>query len=226
MSIKSNLENVRQAIKTACEANNKPKGAVKLIAVSKTVPIDVIMEAYGCGQRVFGENKIQELETKAPVMPDDIEWHLIGHLQSNKAARAIELAHYIHSVDSERLLLRLDRLAGGKKRKPKILLEVNVSGEASKFGLKVNELENCVRVALMCKNLELVGFMTMASFGANEVGLNGVFSMLREEKEKLEHKFDIQLSELSMGMSSDFRPAIANGSTMVRIGTAIFGERN
>lgn len=223
--IKENLEYIREEIARAERAANIPLGTVKLLAVSKTFPVEDILMAYNCGQRMFGENRVQELEEKVSKLPKDIEWHLIGHLQSNKVAKAVELADYVHSVDSEKLLVKIDRIAKGKNKKPKILLELNISGEESKFGLHSSNIESCVAAALKCKNLELVGLMTMAPYQANDSELNRIFSTLRTERNRLEQKFGTKLPELSMGMSSDFKIAIANGSTIVRIGTLIFGDR-
>lgn len=224
--IERNLLQIKSEIdKTAVEAKRKPH-SVKLLAVSKNFPIEDILKAYSSGQRSFGENKIQELESKAPKLPKDIEWHLIGHLQSNKVAKAVELAEYIHAIDSEKLIQRIDRIALEKNKVQKILLEVNISEEESKFGLKLSELDSCVDSALKCRNLELVGLMTMAPFDISEDELNKIFSALKTKRDELEIKFTIKLPELSMGMSGDYKSAIANGSTMVRIGTAIFGNRN
>ncbi len=224
--IRENLEYIREEITGAEKTANRPLGTVKLLAVSKTFPSEDILAAYNCGQRIFGENKVQELEKKVPRLPKDIEWHLIGHLQSNKVAKAVELADYIHSVDSEKLLVKIERMAKEKNRKPKILLEVNVSEEESKFGLDTKDVESCVTAALKCHNLELVGLMTMAPYETNKTELTRIFSTLMTERNQLEQKFRIKLPELSMGMSSDFKIAITDGATIVRVGTLIFGKRN
>lgn len=224
--IEKNLYQVKNEIEKTAIAANRKASSVKLIAVSKNFSVEDILQAYSSGQRAFGENKIQELESKAPKLPKDIEWHLIGHLQSNKVTKAVELAEYIHSVDSEKLIHRIDRIALEKNKIQKILLEVNISEEESKFGLKLSELENCVDFALKCNNLELAGLMTMAPFDISEKELNDIFSVLKIKRDELELKSKIKLPELSMGMSGDYRNAIINGSTMVRIGTAIFGNRN
>lgn len=224
--IERNLFQIKNEIEKATIAANRRSDSVKLIAVSKNFPVEDISHAYSFGQRAFGENKIQELESKAPKLQKDIEWHLIGHLQSNKVAKAVDIAEYIHSVDSEKLIQRIDRIALEKNKIQKILLEVNVSEEGSKFGLKLSELESCVALALKCNNLKLVGLMTMAPFDISENELNNLFSVLKAKRDEMELKFRIKLPELSMGMSGDFKAAIANGSTMVRIGTAIFGNRN
>lgn len=224
-TIKHNLDVVLKNISSCASNYSRNPENIKLLAVSKTYPPESIMEAYKCGQRLFGENRVQELGNKAPVLPDDIEWHLIGHLQSNKVAKTVDLASYIHAVDSIELVQRIDRIAGEKNKHPKILLEINVSGEESKFGLRPEQVEECARIAAGCKNIDFVGLMTMAPFDADESELREVFSSLRQIKDKLELNLNIKLPELSMGMSSDYAIAIAEGATIVRIGTSIFGKR-
>ena len=226
LSIKDNLDDVLSNIASAVSNASRVPGSVKLLAVSKTYPGDAILEAYKCNQRLFGENKIQELEVKVPSLPSDIEWHLIGHLQSNKVTKAVELADYIHAVDSSKLVGRIDRIACEKGRKPKILLEVNVSGEESKFGLTPENVEACAKIASECENIKLVGLMTMAPFGADDAELRKIFSSLRKLRDELQSKLGVILPELSMGMSSDYKIAIEEGATIVRIGTSIFGKRN
>jgi len=182
---------------------------------------------FEAGQLCFGENKVQELQTKVPVLPPEIEWHLIGHLQSNKAAKAVEYASWIHSVDSVHLAQKIAGAAERLNKKVRILLEVNISGEESKFGL--HSFEDTAPVAetlLTASNLEWCGLMTMAEPGVPEARLRSTFAGLRELRDRLETEFRIRLPELSMGMTSDFREAILEGSTMVRIGTAIFGGRD
>jgi pyridoxal phosphate enzyme (YggS family) len=174
---------------------------------------------------MFGENRVQELSEKVPALSQDIEWHLIGHLQGNKVSKAVELADLIHSVDSEKLLRRIDRIAGELGKRQKILLELNISGEQSKFGETADAAASLVSLALSLPNIDLQGFMTMAPFGAEECELRKVFSTLREFRNNMEKEFNVSLPELSMGMSSDYEYAIAEGATIVRIGTAIFGKR-
>ena len=217
------LDSVRQA---ALDAGRTPD-SVRLLAVSKTFPPEDIRSVFEAGQLCFGENKVQELQSKVQVLPPEIEWHLIGHLQSNKAAKAVEYASWIHSVDSVHLAQKIAGAAERLNKKVKILLEVNISGEESKFGL--HSFEDTAPVAetlLTASNLELSGLMTMAEPGVPEARLRSTFSGLRELRDRLETEFRIRLPELSMGMTSDFREAILEGSTMVRIGTAIFGGRD
>ena len=217
------LDSVRQA---ALDAGRTPD-SVRLLAVSKTFPPEDIRTVFEAGQLCFGENKVQELQSKVPVLPPEIEWHLIGHLQSNKAAKAVEYASWIHSVDSVHLAQKVAGAAERLNKKVKILLEVNISGEESKFGL--HSFEDTAPVAemlLTASNLQLCGLMTMAEPGVPEARLRSTFAGLRELRDRLETEFRIRLPELSMGMTSDFREAILEGSTMVRIGTAIFGGRD
>ena len=224
--IKNQIEEVIASVNSAADKYNREQGSVRLLAVSKTFPIEAVEAAYGTGQLLFGENRVQELTEKVPVLPQDIDWHLIGHLQSNKVAKAVELSHLIHSVDSEKLIRRIDRIAGEIGKKQKILLELNVSGEKSKFGESADAATPLVKAALNMPNVDLQGFMTMAPFGAKECELRNVFSSLREVRNSMEKEFDVSLPELSMGMSSDFEFAIAEGATLVRIGTSIFGKRS
>ena len=223
--IKEQLGDIQRQITAAAQAAQRDPAMIKLIAVSKTFPASCIETAYNAGQRLFGENRIQELEEKVPALPADIQWHMIGHLQGNKAAKAVALADYIHSVDSMKLLQRLDRLAGELKRTPKILLEVNISGEESNFGLERQAVSALAKAAKAAVNLQLAGLMTMAPFGSGEEELRRVFSGLRRLRDELNCELDLDLRELSMGMSNDFHIAVEEGATFVRIGTAIFGRR-
>lgn len=219
------LQAVRETIaRAAADAGRAPEN-VRLLAVSKTFPAAAVRTAYDAGLRRFGENKIQELELKKPQLPADIEWHFIGHLQSNKAARAVELADWIHSVDSPKLLNRLDRLAGECGRRPVILLEVN-SGEAEKSGVDYAELPELAAAAAGAEHLDWRGLMTMAPLCDDPAVWRRAFEKLRAARDELEATLAVKLPELSMGMSGDFPTAIACGSTMVRIGSALFGRRS
>lgn len=226
--IEKQLEDLRNSISYFAEKYGRDKDSVSLLAVSKTFPAEAIEPAYRSGQLMFGENRVQELAEKVPLLPHDIEWHLIGHLQGNKVSKAVELAHLIHSVDSEKLLRRINRIAGDADKKQKILLEINISGEESKFGetADADAVASLVSLAVASQNIELMGFMTMAPFGADENELRRVFSSLRELRDDMEKEFDVSLPELSMGMSSDYEYAIAEGATIIRVGTSIFGKRD
>lgn len=227
MSIAENIAQIRAMIAEYSLASGRPADAVRLLAVSKTFPAADIAEARETAQQfMFGENRVQELAEKAPVLPDDIQWHIIGHLQSNKAAKAAELAHWVHSVDSEKLLNKLQAGAEAANRTLKILLEVNWTGEESKSGIRgTDEALRLAEKAASCKNLQLNGLMTMAEFDATEARLRETFSGVRELRNRMERELGLALPELSMGMSGDFREAILEGATIVRIGTAIFGRR-
>lgn len=216
---------VRALIDAAAREAHRDPAEVRLLAVSKTFPPEAVRELYDAGVRLFGENRIPELEAKAAALPGDIEWHFIGRLQSNKARKAVRLAKMIHSVDSAELLDRLDRVAGEEGVRPQILLEVNVSGEGTKAGVSPAELELFARRAAACEHLDFRGFMTMAPFDADPVRIAAIFEMLQLLRNELEHKLDRKLPELSMGMSGDFEIAARHGSTIVRVGTRIFGVR-
>ena len=227
MSIADNITQIRAKIAEYAIASGRSADAVRLLAVSKTFPAADIAEAREtASQFMFGENRVQELAEKAPVLPDDIQWHIIGHLQSNKAAKAAELAHWVHSVDSEKLLNKLQAGAEAAGRTLNILLEVNWTGEESKSGIHgADEALRLAEMAVSCKNLNLRGLMTMAEFDATEARLRETFSGVRELRDRMERELGLTLPELSMGMSGDFREAILEGATIVRIGTAIFGRR-
>ena len=198
---------------------------VKILAVSKTFPVEAIQEAYNSGVRCFGENKVQELSEKAEMLPKDIQWHFIGHLQSNKAAKAVQYASWIHSVDSLKLLNKLDRIAGEMNKKPFILLEVN-SGEASKSGVSYHDLPELAQAAAAAENLCFAGLMTMAPLTDDRNEWLKAFAKLAATRDELEKMLSIKLPELSMGMSGDFAEAVVCGSTVIRIGSRLFGNRN
>ena len=216
MSIAQNYHNIISQL---------PNG-VKLVAVSKNHPAEMIKEVYDLGQKVFGENKVQELLEKQPVLPNDIEWHLIGHLQTNKVKYIAGFVAMIESVDSEKLLKEIDKEAAKNNRKIKVLLQVKIAKEETKFGLTIDEAKAIFEEYLLetFPNIEIKGLMGMASFVDDE-------SQIREEFSILKNLFD-ELSQLkpletlSMGMSGDFPLAIESGSNSVRVGSAIFGERN
>lgn len=224
-TIPEQYRDVAARVAAAAEAAGRRADEIELLAVSKTFPADAIRALYDAGVRRFGESRVAELAEKAAILPADIEWHLIGQLQSNKVRRAVQLATVIHSVDSLPLLQRIDRIAGEEKRRPVILLEVNVSGEASKSGCAPEELEPLAEAAAQCSALEFRGLMTMAPADAPEAELERVFRSLTALRDGLEKRLGRSLPLLSMGMSGDFETAIRCGSTLVRIGSAIFGRR-
>ncbi len=216
---------VRSLIDAAARDANREPAAIQLLAVSKTFPAEAIRELYNAGVRAFGESRVPELEAKAASLPQDIEWHFIGQLQSNKARKVVRLARVIHSVDSPSLLERLDRIAEEEGVRPRILLEVNVSGEISKAGVAPAELETFARQATTCRNLDFRGFMTMAPFDAEPEQIANYFETLRKKRDELAIRLNRELPELSMGMSGDCDIAARHGSTIIRVGTRIFGER-
>ena len=200
---------------------------VSLVAVSKTKPVSDIKEAYDAGQRIFGENKIQEMVSKYDVLPKDIQWHMIGHLQSNKIKYMAHFVDLIHGVDSLSTLKEIDKQARKHQRLIKCLLQVKIAKEDSKFGLSVENAQSILSSEALSnlKNLQVVGLMGMASFTSDMEEVSKEFSTLKslfDELNKKNHK----LSVLSMGMSGDYKIAVENGSNMIRVGSAIFGVRN
>ena len=199
---------------------------VQLVAVSKMHPVEKIQQVYDLGQRVFGENKVQELLEKFPLLPGDIQWHLIGHLQTNKVKYIAEFIDTIQSVDSEKLLTEIDKQAEKHKRKIKVLLQVKIAEEETKFGLEINEAKELFTDYLNGRypNIEITGLMGMATFTDDKNQVRKEFMYLKQIFDQL--SLLKKLDTLSMGMSDDFRIAINCGANSVRIGSAIFGNRN
>ncbi|UAB81155.1 YggS family pyridoxal phosphate-dependent enzyme [Marixanthomonas sp. SCSIO 43207] len=205
--------------------NNLPED-VTLVAVSKTKPVSEIMEAYNTGHRIFGENKVQEMEAKWEEMPKDIEWHMIGHVQRNKVKYMAPFVSLIHSVDSKRLLKEVNKQAKKVDRVIDCLLQIKIAEEDSKFGLDKNEaLELLASEAFQkYENVRVIGLMGMATFTDNENQISEEFKKLKQIYDSV--KDDYNFTHLSMGMSGDYSIAIKHGSNIVRVGSAIFGERN
>ncbi len=204
---------------------------VKLIAVSKTKPIEDIREAYDAGQRIFGENKVQDLVAKQPLLPGDIEWHFIGHMQTNKVKHIAPFISLIHAVDSLKLLKEINKQAVKHERSVDCLLQFHIAEEASKFGLSWEEAVELLKseAYINLKNVNIIGVMGMSTFTSNTDQVKKEFQNLKSIFNSLKKDFffsDDRFKEISMGMSGDFQLAIDEGSTMVRIGTSIFGERN
>jgi pyridoxal phosphate enzyme (YggS family) len=218
----SRLEVVEERIREACRKSGRPREDVRLLAVSKTKPTEMIREAYEAGLRWFGENRVQEVQQKKGICPPDIEWHLIGHLQSNKARLAASLFDKIHSVDSLKILQQLDRHA---VRNLPILIQVNIAGDAAKFGAKPDEVERLIEAANASARLEVCGLMTIPPFAEDPEKTRKHFRALRMLRDTAQEKTGTPLPELSMGMSHDLEVAIEEGSTWVRVGTALFGAR-
>jgi pyridoxal phosphate enzyme (YggS family) len=221
MSISENLNTIKSQL----------RAHVSLVAVSKTKPIADLMEAYNAGQRVFGENKIQEMTEKWEVMPKDIEWHMIGHVQTNKVKNMAPYVSLIHGVDSLKLLQEINKQAAKNKRVIDCLLQIYIAEEESKFGLDEQELEEILKQVQNdkenFKNIKIVGLMGMATFTENQNQIEKEFKHLKAIFDKINELSIINypLSILSMGMSGDYQLAISCGSTMVRIGSSIFGSR-
>lgn len=225
-AIRDNLLRIKENIAVCAEKAMRDPGMVRLLAVSKTFPAADIAEALQYGQIEFGENRVQELAEKVPVFenaPVKPVWHLIGHLQSNKALKAASLAAWIHSVNSVKLTEKL----GASGVDLNILLELNLSGEESKTGLTggYDALRTLLDSALRFPNLKVKGLMTMAALDSDEEQARQTFALCRELRDRAEQDYRIRMPELSMGMSGDYPGAIAEGATIVRIGTAIFGGR-
>lgn len=226
--LKEQLEQVKQNIQEACDKSGRKNGEVTLIAVSKTKPVAMLQEAYDLGVRVFGENKVQELVDKYEVLPKDIEWHMIGHLQTNKVKYIIDKVAMIHSVDSIKLAETIEKEAAKKNCIANILIEVNVAEEESKFGLKVEEVIPFIEKISAFPHIRVKGLMTIAPFVENAEENRAVFADLRKLSVDIESKNidNTNMSVLSMGMTNDYEVAVEEGATMVRVGTGIFGERN
>ena len=222
--IQDNLRRVQADLAAAAERAGRDPADVRLLAVSKTMPAAAVQAAYDAGHRAFGENRSEEIHTKRPALPADIHWHMIGTLQSRQAADAVPAA-LIHSVDRAKLLPRLATAAAEHGLVQDILLQVNVSGEASKSGVSPDAAEALLLAVLAQPNLRCRGLMTMAPFEADEATLHRVFAGLRTCRDRLQTAAGVALPELSMGMSGDYPIAVAEGATLVRIGTAIFGHR-
>lgn len=203
---------------------------VTLVAVSKTKPNELIQEAYDCGQRIFGENKVQEMVEKAEVLPKDIEWHLIGHLQSNKVKYIAPFVHLIHSVDSLKLLKEVNKQGVKNERVINCLLQFHIAEEDSKFGLSFDDVQTMLESDdfMQMRNVNICGVMGMATFTSDEEQLRDEFRSLESHFNILKSryfKFSDDFQHISMGMSGDYALAIEEGSTMVRVGSAIFGKR-
>lgn len=223
-------DNYKNILNKVSELSNKSAfdNEAVLIAVSKTKPVEMLKEAYDAGARDFGENKVQELVSKYDELPSDIRWHLIGHLQTNKVKYIIDKAYMIHSVDSYKLAKEISKEALKHNLTMNVLIEVNVAGEDSKFGVSLDECENLVREIAKLPGILVRGLMTVAPFVQNAEENRDVFRKLRELSVDLKSKNidNTNIDCLSMGMSGDYEVAIDEGATYVRVGTAIFGERN
>ena len=232
MDIGSNLTAILERIARAAERAQRDADLIRLMAVSKTFPTEAIIEAYAVGQRLFGESKVQEFADKAGALTglEGAEFHMIGHLQSNKAAKAVELFHAVDSLDSAKLAARLNAAAEAAGKILSVLIEINIGGEEAKSGVAPDsaELSEILNGASDWRHLRIRGLMTVPPYTDDPEGARPYFRKLRELRDQLAARnlAGVSLEELSMGMSHDFEVAIEEGSTCVRIGTAIFGERS
>jgi len=224
-SIAENLETVRAVITESERRSGRLAGSVELIAVSKTHPPEIIRQAVDAGQLLFGENRVQEAKAKIPELPAKLRWHLIGHLQTNKIRQGLPLFEMIHGVDSVELLDEIQRIAGDIGLFPRVLLQVNVAGESSKFGFSPQRLLSQVEQISRADRVQVEGLMTIPPPVSNAEDSRRYFVELRQLRDRLEMESRFFLPHLSMGMSCDYRVAVEEGATYVRVGTAIFGER-
>ena len=221
-TIQERFSGVRDRIAKAARRAGRNPGEVELVAVSKKQPAELIREAVDAGQLLFGENRVQEAMVKIPSLPGSLRWHLVGHLQSNKIRKALPLFELIHSVDSAELAGEIDRIAGETGLFPRVLLEVNVSGEGSKHGFRPEQLERDLETLLALPRLQVEGFMTMAPLAPEAEAAKPFFAGLRELRDRMAARAGIPFGILSMGMSGDFEVAVEEGATLVRVGSAIF----
>jgi len=224
-SIAENLERVREQIATASAKSGRSANDVELVAITKTHPAERVREAIEAGQTLFGESRVQEARAKIPELPSNVRWHFVGHLQKNKIRHALPLFQLIHSVDSLALAQEMDRMAQEEGFHPRVLLEVNVAGEGSKFGFATETLREQMEHLLALPRLSILGLMTIPPLAEEAQASRKYFIQLRELRDRLQTEFRVDLTQLSMGMTQDFPIAVEEGATLVRVGTAIFGER-
>lgn len=223
--VSARLESVRERIRAACAAAGRDPDAVELVAVSKTYPAAVIREVFGAGQLVFGESRQQEAASKIAALPAGIRWHFIGRVQRNKVRKLLPDFAVIHAIDSLRLAAYANEVAAELGLFPKVFLQVNVAGEASKGGFEPAALDAEMESLLALDRLEILGLMTIPPDGPDAESARPWFASLRTLRDDLERKHRVSLPGLSMGMSGDFEVAISEGATHVRVGSAIFGSR-
>jgi pyridoxal phosphate enzyme (YggS family) len=220
------LAQVRERMADAARKSGRTADQIELVAVSKTHAAEKVQAAIEAGQMLFGESRVQEARVKIPLLPSRLRWHFIGHLQKNKIRHALPLFELFHGIDSLALAQEMERIADEEGMRPRILLEVNVAGEASKHGFSPEALRRDLEAALSLGRLTIEGLMTLPPLAPEAEASRRYFVALRELRDRLEADFDLRLPQLSMGMSGDFPIAIEEGATLVRVGTAIFGERS
>ena len=226
--IADNIRSVEERILAACQRAGRPREDVTLICVTKTKPVEDLRQAYDAGQRVFGENRVQEIIEKFPLLPEDIQWHMIGHLQRNKVKYLMDRAVMIHSVDSAALAQTISKEAVKAGRVMDILLEVNAAGEESKFGLGYDKVLPLIHEIAPLPGIHICGLMTVPPYTENPETSRVYFKKLRELSVDIASQYidNVSMYTLSMGMTGDFEVAIEEGATHIRVGTAIFGARN
>ena len=225
MDLAANIDSVQQRISNACARAHRARETVTLVAVTKGQPPEVVSEAARLGLALFGESKVQEAKAKIPLCSGRLRWQMVGHLQTNKCRDAVELFEMIQSVDSLKLAEEINQRAEQAAKRMPILLEINVVGEASKFGYKPDQLLAELEQLNSLRRIELQGFMTVPPWTPEPEQVRPVFRQMRDLKQQCEERLGFPLPHLSMGMTGDFEVAIEEGATMVRIGTALFGER-
>jgi PLP dependent protein len=225
LSVAENLDRVREQIADAAAKSSRSINDVELVAITKTHPVEKVREAVDAGQTLFGESRVQEARMKIPELPSNVRWHFVGHLQKNKVRQALSLFEMIHSVDSAELAQEMNRIAHEEGLRPRVLLEVNVAGEGSKFGFRTDKLRGVMETLLMLPRLSIEGVMCIPPLTGKAEEARRYFVQLRELRDSLESDCDVKLPQLSMGMTNDFTVAVEEGATLVRVGTAIFGER-
>jgi len=225
-SVAENLEKVREQIAQAAAKAGRTAGDIELVAITKTHPPEKVRQAAEAGQTLFGESRVQEARAKIPELPSNLHWHFVGHLQKNKIRHALPLFELFHSVDSLALGQEMNRIAADEGMRPRVLLEVNVAGEGSKFGFAPDKLREQMEELLAAQRLSILGLMTIPPLVDGAEASRRYFVQLRELRNRLQTEFHVDLPQLSMGMTQDFPIAVEEGATLVRVGTAIFGERS
>lgn len=223
--IAENLERVRDQIREAAAKADRAIDEIELVAISKTHAAGKIREAHEAGQSLFGESRVQEARVKIPELPSSLRWHFVGHLQKNKIRHALPLFELFHGIDDVDLAREINRIAEEEGMHPRILLEVNVAGEGSKFGFTPEKLRQEMESLLALPRLSILGLMSIPPLAEEAEVSRRYFVDLRQLRDRLQAEFHVDLSQLSMGMTQDFPVAVEEGATLVRVGTAIFGER-
>ena len=227
MPIRENVQFARNKIAEACRRSGRKSEEIELVAITKTVDVELINEAIEAGIRVVGENRVQEAWRKFQEVGEKVHWHMVGHLQTNKVKRVLQFADMIHSVDSVYLAREIQTQAKKLERTIEILIQVNTSGEESKFGLEPEATIGAIEEVSTLPNLKIEGLMTIGAFLPNPEDVRPCFKLLHDLKDRVNERgiTSVEIGTLSMGMTNDYEIAIEEGSTMVRVGTAIFGER-